>query len=352
MPARGERATSAAHVVGMDNMAQASHLTASIPLPRPPALPNCPPDALVVDIVTAAADHGWGWSARVHPAADGCARIHQRKRGAGVVPQMAGEIGDWLRTLQSEQPIMVRCFTPIVREALIPHMDPALFALPDGLALGPAAAWAETAKHELLEQLEDQEEDLRRGRVLYGASDGALHPLYGNGAYAWVTQYGQFEVGRAPRNILLAELTAIIRFAKQVRFDTFGKAVLFVDSLRAISALRNRSAILWRLADQEGMLQTVSMIQGKRLELVWVRGHNGHALNDVADRLALMRHRAVRMSMDEQSIQESAQHIVGQEIGTLRSTNWSRSHTEAKKDYQRLVELNGPDYDGRKPRVA
>lgn len=88
---------------------------------------------------------------------------------------------------------------------------------------------------------------------MYGASDGAFHPLYGNGAYSWVTQHGQFEVGSALHDILLAELTGIIQVAKQIRFDTFGMALrlkrlyrfaLLIVAASTISAAVSRIRLL------------------------------------------------------------------------------------------------------------
>jgi ribonuclease HI len=339
-----------AHVVCMDPIITAMGRTTAVP--RPPSIPDVVPDALVVDIVTAASNNGWGWSARTHPGGDELIRLHERRRSGGVIPRIAAEIGDWLRSLPGDQIVTIRCFTSIVREALVPRLDPVRFALPDGLSLGPAAPWAERSRHNLVAQLDTQEETLRRSRVLYGGSDGAIHPSYGNGAWAWVDHLGEYEVGRGPRNILLCELTGILQFAKQISFTKYGKAVLFVDSLRAISALRNQASILWRLTDQHAMLQTVSMVRAKRLELVWVRGHTGHAMNDVADRLALMRHRAVRMQFDEATIRRSAQGIVDGERDTLAGTRWSKVHEEALKDYHRLVTVHGVDRYGLPPRAS
>lgn len=102
-------------------------------------------------------------------------------------------------------------------------------------------------------------------------------------------EFGHHEIGRAPRSTLLAELIEVILFAKSSPVQTFARAVLLVDSLRAIRTGQHDAPALWCLDDQEGMLQTVSMVHGGRLELVWVRGHSGHLLNDVADRFGLLR---------------------------------------------------------------
>ncbi|WP_433673859.1 ribonuclease HI [Microbacterium gorillae] len=312
------------------------------PLPRPPVVSA--PGAMVVDLVSAADSHGWAWSARVDHA-EVVTRVHARKRKHQqehtVVSSLATEVGEFLRSLTSDAPITVRCFVPIVRTALISKLDPQLFALPDGLALGPAAAWADAAKRDLWTRLGEQEEQLRAGRTLYGASDGSMHPVYGNPAYAWVTEHGRFGIGQTKRNsrgdVLTAELTAIVEFAKNVPFDTFGKAVLFVDSLRAIEMFRDRDPRLWRLPDPRGVMLTIALLSSRRLELVWVRSHNGHPLNDLADRLALMRHRAIRMRLDQKTIHANAQGIIQQEIETLLATNWATAHAEAVKNYHRLL---------------
>lgn len=193
----------------------------------------------------------------------------------------------------------------------------------------------------LVGELAAQEQSLRKARVLYGASDGSVHPIHGHGAYAWITEAGQYEIGRAPRSILLAELTGIIQFAKSVPLGTFGRAVLFVDSLRAIRTIQHGGPALWRLNDQEGMRQTASMVRGGRLELMWVRGHSGHLLNDAADRLALLRHRASWMGLNAGELEASAAHIVSTEKEKLGGTNWSAAYHLATKDWEQLTLDNG-----------
>jgi len=292
------------------------------------------PAGTTIDIVTFATSHGWGWTAREMPTGDPVTHVMERHRRDHVPQTVAGHIGEWLRTLPGDGAVTIRCHTAIIRSALVTHVDPQRVALVDGLALGPGAGWAEQARSELVTALTELEEALRQRRTLYAASDGASHPAYGNGAFSWVDQFGKFEVGRAPRNITDAEIAGIIAFAKQVRFGTFGKAVLFVDSLRAIRAFQIETAQLWRQADQEGLMQTLSMLRNRRLELVWVRGHNGHVLNDVADRLALMRHRAVRMQLSEDAVRQAALNIVDQERDRLLSVTWSKERLKALRAWR------------------
>ena len=249
---------------------------------------------------------------------------------------MAREIAEWLDTCASP-PAVIRCHSAILRSALLPLLDPDQFVLCDGLALAPGAVWAAAAKAVIVGELAAQEESLRKARVLYGASDGSVHPIHGHGAYAWITEAGQYEIGRAPRSILLAELTGIIQFAKSVPVDTFARAVLFVDSLRAIRTIQHGGPALWRLNDQEGMLRTVSMVRGGRLELVWVRGHSGHVLNDVADRLALLRHRAAWIGLSAGELEASADRIVSTEKENLRGADRSEAYDQAIKDWEHLT---------------
>ena len=295
------------------------------PRPRPPAVDV--PRGLTIDVVTAKSAHHLAWVARTSA---GATRrfIQPRKAGSLVVATLVTSLAKWFGAF-SEPEITVRVFNGIVRDALREAgVQNITFA--HGLQYAAAQDWALATNHDLAGELERLEEGMRARRVMYGATDGARHPRHGNGAFAWVNVYGDFMVGRAPGGILDAEVAGILSFVRNIPHH-FGKAVVFVDSLDAIAALQDGSARIWMQNDQEALMETLQRLRTGSLELIWVRSHQGHPLNDLADRLALMRHRAVRNELTSREIDHAARQIVDGEREKLRSIAWDRERSKALK---------------------
>lgn len=148
---------------------------------------------------------------------------------------------------------------------------------------------AEAAEH-LAAQREADAPAAPRVRPLVIAVDGS-RSRSGDGAWAWIDETGRFgtETGRCS-DIAQAELNAIAAALRSA--DPNRPVRILCDSRFAI-----RSAQL--VLDGEPIPASVSHAVGRAMHgvrvaaqnhdvtLEWVKGHNGHPLNDRADRLAV-----------------------------------------------------------------
>lgn len=125
------------------------------------------------------------------------------------------------------------------------------------------------------------------------ATDGACEPNPGPGGWAWFTKDGRYDSGHHPattNNIM--ELTAI----KEAILSLDGPLYIQSDSQYAINCLTK----WWRSWQKKGWMtkpgkpvknrelieSIVAAIEGRDIIWEWVRGHDGHALNEAADDLA------------------------------------------------------------------
>ncbi len=104
---------------------------------------------------------------------------------------------------------------------------------------------------------------------------------------ACVAEGGAYAQGFAPtRDVTLAELLAI-----RLALTTFaGPLIVLTDSRGAISRIQHPSAAT---AKQRAAVTEIHRLRkGRAVTFRWVKGHNGHALNEAADRLAVAARRA------------------------------------------------------------
>ena len=127
--------------------------------------------------------------------------------------------------------------------------------------------------------------------LLTAASDGGYHAQYGGGGYGWIRDDGKYGYGKAhgATTALEAELSAMLNLVKHA--PTTRDLLVLVDSRNAIDVV-NFEGVTSRGADiSSRALSLVERIVWFRVnrvnfQLQWVKGHNGHPLNDAADRLA------------------------------------------------------------------
>lgn len=127
-----------------------------------------------------------------------------------------------------------------------------------------------------------------------------------------VDEHGRQVTGRLrSRNVLYCELRAI-----QLALEHFrGPLRILSDSLDAVRRINEpypnpRPGRVTTLADT---IRAVLQQRGSSVE--WVRGHNGHPLNEAADRLAMAARRATELQLPRQVEQQIRHQIVGDLIG-------------------------------------
>lgn len=149
------------------------------------------------------------------------------------------------------------------------------------------------------------------------ATDGSVHAQFGGGSYAWVDSNGDYSMQATSkyRQVIACELAAILYGIKGHSGNQ--PLVILTDSKAAIelintprkTALKNKNMFpsLVRLLDSI----REQLVSRQNVEIRWVKGHDGHALNEAADRLC----RQVRLARsfqhdDHEEIKNIADNIV------------------------------------------
>lgn len=118
------------------------------------------------------------------------------------------------------------------------------------------------------------------------ATDASVGKRAGAGI-ACVAECGEYGQGFAPTgDVTLAELLAI-----RLALTSFaGPLTVLTDSRAALSRIQHPSTAT---AKQRATLTKIQRLRkGRVVTFHWVKGHNGHALNEAADRLAVAARRA------------------------------------------------------------
>lgn len=126
------------------------------------------------------------------------------------------------------------------------------------------------------------------GRVIEAATDGSVRCKKGrtSGSYGWIRDDGRYGMGTVETgDITVAELTAIFKLLSNA--TTGERFVIYTDSKAAIGCLdpqrkkRHSNTV-------ENLVRNIKALldRGVSAEVVWVKSHNGHGLNEGADRLA------------------------------------------------------------------
>ncbi|MBN9214675.1 MAG: hypothetical protein J0J04_07665 [Microbacterium sp.] len=306
---------------------------AAPPTPRALSRPATGAKRHAFDVASELSDNAVAWCIRDLATGKEERFLRPRNRGDEVLTSLTRDVAAWVDERADGAPVSLRCFSVALRDAIGEKLDPARYAPADLMALNASAAWAHSTRASLREDLARYESDEFHKRVLYGASDGSVHPLYGNGAYAWVTADGKWFVGRSHAHILASEVMGILSFTRAfLGAGRHYRAVLFVDSLNAIDAVTSGSFVHSRI-DPDMLDAARSLLASGRLELIWVRSHQGHPLNDIADRLALQRHRAVRSELDTDQVHAICQQIVDGELAQLAEVDWKQAADTGRTAY-------------------
>lgn len=300
-------------------------------IPRPPSAPP-PPAHPIFDIATAVSDADYAF--RIRHEGSERTLFGSRDADGSVKRKMMDRILRQIVSLTDENQVIIRCFSPEMRSYLLDRA-PAGVMLADPMLFASAAAWSETARVELRAELRARFERRESSTVIYAASDASTHPSAGHGSGAWVTHTGEFRVLSAPSAIFYGELASAISFAQWLdRTYQYRRAVLFMDNLGAVTQLTTPGRPLHDYGMLAGVNTAYKLIEQGRLEPIWVRSHEGHPLNDVADRLALMGHRAFRDRVAAPQVAERGSRIVELALPQLAATNWADERARALNSWR------------------
>jgi ribonuclease HI len=122
--------------------------------------------------------------------------------------------------------------------------------------------------------------------VIVAATDGGYHQNLGGAAFGWITADGRFGFGSAKAiDPFEAELAAIEDMLRKLQPSH--RVIVYIDSKNVITAIRSKATFTLSLRAQKSLARIhKSLGKLESYELVWVKGHAGHPLNDGADRLA------------------------------------------------------------------
>ena len=131
-------------------------------------------------------------------------------------------------------------------------------------------------------------------------TDGACRGNPGPGGWAWAVSEDWFESGAEPHTTnQRMGLTAVLRAIEA--FPPPATVTVVSDSTYVVNCFRQRWWAGWRakgwrnskgepVANQDLWRPIIEEVVDRRpgeIELAWVKGHGGHRLNDLVDRLAV-----------------------------------------------------------------
>lgn len=154
---------------------------------------------------------------------------------------------------------------------------------------------------------------MTRTPTLTIATDASVGHVRGVAAagVAWVSAEGHYRVGTCRTRVpLVGELSAMHQALTSShvaghfrKYRTAGRVVLLSDCRPAIDALTTvlTTATIPTAAGIRGNQKIARLLhliatelRRRPVELVWVKGHDGHPLNEVADRLAVQARRCIQ----------------------------------------------------------
>lgn len=151
--------------------------------------------------------------------------------------------------------------------------------------------------------------------VVYVATDGSVNRFFKGGSYGWIASNGEYGYGFIPRsssNPLLYELYAISNMLSEIK--TKSKICILVDNRLAIKLAKDAEfAANSKITLQEKKVAQYihKKLAGKsHISFSWVKAHNGHPLNEGADRLARNVRLGSSFEQDKSKMKEIAINIV------------------------------------------
>lgn len=143
-------------------------------------------------------------------------------------------------------------------------------------------------------------------RRLMVATDASVGTGRSSAGLACVDEHGrQFTWRLRSRNVLYCELRAI-----KLAVEHFSGPLQILTDSRASVGLITNPAHRARPRVQAVVEQIRHLIADRDVSIEWVRGHDGHPLNEAADRLAMAARRARELAMPAQVAKQISRRIV------------------------------------------
>lgn len=160
--------------------------------------------------------------------------------------------------------------------------------------------------------------------ITYVATDGSLNKFFAGGSYGWISSDGEFGYGTVStaESVLLCELLAIKEMLHSMKRKN--NIRILVDNRLAIKISRNPESMgdsKLVSARAKRIAHSIADVIATRsnVEFRWIKSHNGHPLNEGADRLARNARLASSFDQDSVTVKNIAQSIskdIGEEYAT------------------------------------
>ena len=144
------------------------------------------------------------------------------------------------------------------------------------------------------------------------ATDGSVSLHTGHSGFGWISARGAFGVGITEHSdIVTVELAGIRNALARVREE--GSGIILTDSQPSIDLIERYLSFgdggMHASRPRKAQLHAIERSAIRSMRVQKVKAHNGHWLNEGADRLARLARMASESSMPEKELWEAAAHI-------------------------------------------
>lgn len=155
---------------------------------------------------------------------------------------------------------------------------------------------------------------------------GAAAISFGSGgkrAAAWVADTREWKALSVPSNADIASLTVALYCA--VALTRARRGVLFTTNRTVAAALLDDTSPLPLGLPRLDLLHQVrKLVNAKTLRVALVAADDDNPLIDLAERIALLHHRAKKWTLSEESVTQTADRYIADDLPLLEDTDWGR----------------------------